>query len=124
MKIALVESIKSVLSDRLLTALIVGLLLVCIGYCLFVGLSLRPSDLQVAIHYTAYGETNFYREKWYYLISFILFGLIVAVVHTTLTIKLYLQGRRQIALLFVGLSFLVMIIASFLAWSVLRIAFL
>jgi hypothetical protein len=124
MKVAIAESIKSVLSDRLLTALLVGLLLVCIGYCLFVGLSLRPSDLQVAIHYTAYGETNFYREKWYYLISFILFGLVVAVVHTTLTVKLYLQGRRQIALLFIGLSFLVMVIASFFAWSVLRIAFL
>lgn len=116
--------LKAVLGDRLVAALLIGLVLVCGAYCVYVGISLRPSDLQVAIHYTSYGNTSFYREKWYYLISFIIFGILVAVMHTTLTVKLYTQGRRQIALLFVWLSLLLMAIAFLLTHAILKIAFL
>jgi hypothetical protein len=124
MKATFTTSLKTILADRLLTVLLVVFLLACIAYCIYVGVSLQPSDLQVAIHYTAYGETNFYREKWYYLLSFIAFGLIVAVMHSVLATKIYLQGRRPLAILFLGLSFLVILIAWFITWSVLKIAFL
>ena len=124
MKTTLTNSLKLILSDRLLTILLGLFVLVCIAYCVYVGISLRPSDLQVAVHYTAYGETNFYREKWYYLLSFIAFGVIVAAAHTALVTKIYMQGRRQLALLFLGLSFLLMVIAWSITWSILRIAFL
>lgn len=124
MKTTLTNSFKLILSDRLLTILIGLFLLVCIAYCVYVGISLRPSDLQVAVHYTAYGETNFYRDKWYYLLSFIAFGVIIAISHAALTAKIYMQGRRQLALLFLGLSFLLMVIAWSVTWSILRIAFL
>jgi hypothetical protein len=124
MKATITTSLKTILSDRLLTVLMILLVLVCVAYCIYVGVSLRPSDLQVAAHYTTYGETNFYRAKWYYLLSFIAFGLIIAVAHTTLATKIYLQGRRHIALLFLGLSFLLVMIAWFITWSILKIAFL
>lgn len=112
------------LADRFVTVLIGGFILACLVYCVYVGVSLRPSDLQVAVHYTAFGETSFYRDKWYYLITFIIFGLLLAVMHTTIAIKLYVQGRRQIAILFTVLSMLILVIAWFMTWSVLRIAFL
>lgn len=124
MKTNLFNSIKPILSDRLMTALIIVFIIFCLAYSVYVGASLRPSDLQVAVHYTAFGETSFYREKWYYLVSFILFGVIVAATHTALIAKLYLQGRREIALAFVWLSLLIVIIAWFIAWSVLKVAFL
>jgi hypothetical protein len=124
MKTNLLNSIKPILSDRLMTVLIIVFIVVCLAYSVYVGTSLRPSDLQVAVHYTAFGETSFYREKWYYLVSFIIFGVIVAVVHTALVAKLYLQGRREIALAFVWLSLLIVVIAWFIAWSVLKVAFL
>lgn len=113
-----------ILTDRLLTVLLALFILLCIAYCIFVGLSLRPSDLQVAVHYTAYGETNFYREKWYYLLAFIAFGLIIAVTHSALVTKIYMQGRRHLALLLLGLSFLLILIAWPITWSILKIAFL
>lgn len=124
MKTNLLNSIKPILSDRLMTVLIIVFIIFCLTYSVYVGASLRPSDLQVAVHYTAFGETSFYREKWYYLVSFIIFGVIAAVVHTALIAKLYLQGRREIALAFVWLSILLIIIAWFIAWSVLKVAFL
>lgn len=117
-------SVKAVLADRLITALAVVLVLLAAGYCVYVGLSLRPSDLQVAVHYTSFGGTSFYRDKWYYLINFIVIGALVGIMHTALIIKLYMQGRRQIALLFAWLSLLVMVIAFFLTHAVLNIAFL
>jgi hypothetical protein len=124
MKDTLINSIKPVLADRLMTALLFVFILACIVYCVYVGVSLRPSDLQVAVHYTAFGETSFYRDKWYYLITFIVFGLLLAGMHTTLIIKMYAQGRRQIALLFVWLSLLLLMIAWLMTWATLRIAFL
>lgn len=124
MKTNVINSIKPILSDRLMTVLIIAFIILCLAYSVYVGASLRPSDLQVAVHYTAFGETSFYREKWYYLISFILFGVIVAVTHSALIVKLYLQGRREIALAFVWLSLLLVVIAWFIAWSVLKVAFL
>ncbi len=124
MKTNVFNSVKLILSDRLMAALIIVFILACLAYCIYVGVSLHPSDLQVAVHYTAFGETTFYREKWYYLISFIVFGVLLASVHTALIMKIYGQGRRQMALLFTFLSMLILLIAWFMTWSVLRIAFL
>ena len=117
-------SVKAILSDRLMAALVVVLLLLAASYCVYVGLSLRPSDLQVAVHYTSFGGTSFYRDKWYYLINFIAIGAIIGAAHSALVVKLYVQGRRQMALLFAWLSLLILVIAFFLTHAVLNIAFL
>jgi len=124
MKKDIINSIKLVLSDRLMALAIIGLIIVCIAYCIYVGVSLRPSDLQVAVHYTAFGGTSFYRDKWYYFFSFIGFGVLIALMHPILAVKLYAQGRRQMALLFIALSLLLLAIAWLMTQSVLRIAFL
>lgn len=124
MKTNITTSLKLLFSDRLLATLTILLVFICIAYCIYVGASLRPSDLQVAVHYTAFGGTSFYRNKWYYMISFIGFGVLIAVMHSILTVKLYAQGRRQLALLFVLLSVLLVIITWFITWSVLKVAFL
>ena len=124
MKNTFTTSIKTALEDRLLTAMIIVLLLLCAAYCIYVGVSLRPSDLQVAVHYTAFGTTGFYREKWYYLANFIALGVLIAVIHTALIVKLHTQGRRQMAFLFGWMSLLLIVIAFFVARSVLKVAFL
>lgn len=123
MKTVVVNSIKQIFADRIMVALILLFILLSLIYCVYVGVSLHPSDLQVAVHYTAYGETSFYREKWYYLVSFILFGLIVATAHTALIVKLFVQERRQIAVLFAWLSIFLVVIMWFITRAVLGIAF-
>lgn len=107
-----------------MTVLLLVFILASAAYCIYVGVSLRPSDLQVAVHYTAFGVTSFYKAKWWYMISFIIFGLILALVHSIIIVKLYVQERRQIALLFTCLSFLMLLIAWIIAHSVLKVAFL
>jgi hypothetical protein len=124
MKTNFITSLKLILSDRLVTVMLLVFVLACLAYCIYVGVALRPSDLQVAVHYTAFGETGFYREKWYYLLSFIMFGLILGAIHSILIVKLYAQERRQIAILFAWFSFLLLLIAWIITHSVLKVAFL
>jgi hypothetical protein len=124
MRTTITSSLKLLFSDRLMATLTILLVLSCIAYCIYVGVSLHPSDLQVAVHYSAFGGTSFYRDKWYYLVTFIVFGLLIAVLHPVLTIKIYAQGRRQLAILFVLFSLLLVVIAWFITWSILKVAFL
>jgi len=124
MKTNTINHIKALLSDRFLTVLVILLVLVSLAYCIFIGISLRPSDLQVAVHYTAFGDASFYRDKWYYFTNFMALGTLIGAAHTVLTVKIYAQGRRQIAILFALLSLLILVIAWILTWAVLRVAFL
>jgi hypothetical protein len=80
--------------------------------------------LQVAVHYTAFGPTGFYRQQWYYLITFVVFGMLIAVTHAALIVKMHTQGRRQMALLFAWVSLLLIVIAFFMTQAVLKVAFL
>ena len=124
MKIDVINTVKTILADRLMTVLLIALILLCAAYSTYVVLSLHPNDLQVAVHYTAYGGTTFYRDKWYYLITFVVFGIMVGILHTLLAAKIYAQGRREMALLFVGVSYLLIIVTWIITWSVLKVAFL
>lgn len=124
MKSTLLTTIKHVLTDRFMTTLVAALLIVGIAYAVYVALALQPSDLQVAIRYTAFGNTHFYRNKWYYLISFAVFGLLLAVVHGAVAVKLYGRGQRQLAIFLTSLSLFLFVIAWITARSVLRVAFL
>jgi hypothetical protein len=124
MKKTITATLKTILEDRFLTVMIIILILLSLAYSIYVGASLRPSDLQVAVHYTAFGPTGFYRQQWYYLITFVVFGLLVAVMHTAVIVKMHTQGRRQMALLFGWISFLLIVIAFFMTRAVLKIAFL
>lgn len=124
MKTTLTTTVKTLLADRLLTGVILLLLITSVVYCIYVGASLRPSDLQVAVHYTAYGTTGFYRDKWYYLINFVVFGALIGGIHTVIIAKLHLQGRRQIAFLFAWMSLLLLVITFFVTHAILKVAFL
>lgn len=117
-------AVKLILADRAVATMLLFLAVLSIIYSLYVGFSLRPGDLQVAVHYTSYGETNYYREQWYYLISFVLFGAMVLVAHSLIAMKLYVLQRRQLAITFIWFSYLLLIVAWIVARSVLGSAFL
>src|SRR5690606_15069050 len=91
------ESIKNFLRDRTMVTLAGALLLMSIAYGIYVAIALEPSDLQVATRYTAFGEAHFYRNKWYYLLSFIVFGFVVVGTHIALAVKLHSRSQRQLA---------------------------
>lgn len=122
MKQTIETLVKRVITDRPFMVLVVVFLAVCLAYCVYVAFSIHPSDLQLAVHYTAFGETGYYREKWQYLISFLLFGIVMAIAHTMIAVKLYNEDRRSFAVGFMWFSFILLAISWVLTWSVLKIA--
>lgn len=104
--------------------LIMAVILGGIGYIVYLGFSLSPSDLQLAIRYTSFGETHFYRDKWWYLLSFVGFGILFIAAHVGMIAKLYTIGFRQLAFAFGWLSIVVLVLMFVFTYSVLGIAYL
>lgn len=124
MKHIIKSTLKEIAADRPLLLLSTGLLLGGIGYIIYVAFSLNPSDLQLATRYTSFGETHFYREKWWYLLSFVGFGLLFIAAHIGMTAKLVMIGLRPLAIAFAALSFVVLVLMFVYTYSVLSIAYL
>lgn len=122
MKLRTLEAVRFILADRVVATLIGAFLLLVIAFCISVAVSLHPSDLQVVTHYTAFGITNFYRDKWYYFLTFIAFGGIIGVVHACVIAKLYKEKDRSFAIGFAWLSIVTVLIAWVLTHSILQVA--
>ena len=122
MKKQALKSVQTILDDRYLSVLLGGFLLLCLVVIIYLGFTIHASELQVVVHYTSFGTTNFYRDKWYYLLTFAFFVLIMAVGHTIIAIKLLEKKGREFALSFVWLSVVIILIAAALFYQVLKIA--
>ena len=92
------ESLKTLLTNRYLTVLSIVLLLLAVLYVLYIAIAVRPSELQVVTHYTAFGVTQLYRDQWWYLLSFAAFGLASALIHIALAIKVYKVKGHSLAI--------------------------
>jgi hypothetical protein len=124
MKIPNLELLKQVITDRYITILLTVMIFLAMVFCIVAGLTLRPSELQIITHYSAFGTENFYRDKWYYLLSFIGFGLLIVGMNTGIALKLYSEKGRGFAIAFVWISLVVLVMAAVVANSILRLALL
>ena len=115
------ESLSLALKDRAyVTAWAVGLGLLVL--LLIIGVVyIRPTDLQVPVRYSSFGITNFYREKWFYELSFIVFGILVSVFHTLISLRLFEQRGRSFALAFQWLTVLILIVTLATVTTILRV---
>lgn len=109
LKNTFITSIKELFTNRYLATLSIVLLVLAIGFVVYILLAVRPSELQVVTHYTAYGVTHLYRDQWFYLLSFAVFGLLVAFFHIALSLKIYLTKGHPLAIMFawVGIGIIV-----------------
>ena len=124
MKHILLSSIKTILADRLIALICLGIILGGLIYIAYVAISLSPSDLQIATRYTSFGETQYYRSNWYYLLSFIGLGLIYIAAHLGIIVKLYMSELRQLSYAFAALSAVMLVLMFIYTHSVLSIAYL
>lgn len=94
---------SSIKNRAFLIPLVIGAALVLI--LLILGASnIRPSELQVPVRYSSFGITNFYREQWFYQLTFILFGFALYAVHALVSVKLYQKKGAQFAVGFQWLT--------------------
>lgn len=124
MKTRITSAVQQLLSDRPLLLMAAWIVIITVLYTLYVGFSLSPSELQVATRFTSFGETQLYRNKWYYLISFIIVAVVMAVVHIGLMVKLNARSVRPMAVAFGWLTVLMLVILFIVTQRVLSSAFL
>ena len=124
MKHIIQSTIKQILADRPMLLLSLAVLIGGLAYIAYVAFSLSPSDLQLAARYTSFGETQFYREKWWYLLGFIGFGALFLIAHVGMMAKLFMIGMKQLAYAFAWLSIVVLLLMFTYTYSVLSIAYL
>lgn len=122
MKQQLKSSFQQLTNDRTLLVVLTVFLVGCLGTLLYLAFSVHASELQLVVHYTSYGTTNFYRDKWYYLLSFAGFIIILAISQICLTYKILNEKGRDAALAFAWLGVALVVITAATIYQVLRIA--
>lgn len=115
--------LRTIAADRPFFAALIGVFVAGIIYMLVMGFTLQVRDVQVYVRYTAFGEAHFYKSYWYYLLSFVLFGALVMVVHIGLMVKLYSLKRRQTALFVGAAAVLVLLVAASYGLAVMHLAY-
>jgi hypothetical protein len=107
--------------DRLMVSLLAVFLVSTLVLLIMTGLNTKITDVQIPIRYSGYGLTNFYRDKWYSLIAFGLFGVVVFTINSYVIVKLR-SIRRELSMGLLGLSLFVMLIGTIVSLLVFKLA--
>ncbi|USN96439.1 MAG: hypothetical protein H6797_05225 [Candidatus Nomurabacteria bacterium] len=121
-KQTIIGSVNEVVKDRYIAVLLFVFLLVCAGVIVFLLSQIHPSELQVVVHYTGFGPTNFYRDKWYYLLTFVAYVIVLAVVHSMTSYKLLQKKGRDFTAAFIWFSIILILVAATIFYQILKIA--
>jgi len=121
LKTNFIQSIKELVTNRYLTTLSIALVLLTVAFVVYIALTVRPSDLQLVTHYTAFGVTHLYRDQWFYLLSFIGFAVLSTFIHISLAIKIYITKGHPLAIMFLWLGVGVILFAWITAISIINV---
>lgn len=121
MKTIIIESLKKLIADRYLLILLSAMILLSIILSIIIGFSIHPSELQLVSHYSAYGIMHLYRDQWFYLITFTVFGPIVAILHSIIAIKMLVIRDRSLALVYAWLGIGIIAIGLITSLAVLNV---
>jgi nitrate/nitrite transporter NarK len=115
------QSFKALITNRYLTVLTAVTLVLALSFMTYILLNVRPSELQLVTHYTAYGVTHLYRDQWYYLFTFGGFAILIAFFHMTISIKLFLTKGHPLAIMFAWMGIGIIIFAWVTAFSIINV---
>ena len=121
MKKIIKDSLDLLLADRYLLTLSGALALLAISFAIYIALNVHPSELQLVSHCSAFGVTHLYRDQWYYLLTFGIFGLFAAALHIIIAVKLLAIKGHSLAILFAWLGIAIVILAWTTAYAVINI---
>lgn len=121
MKTIIKTALKDLISNKYLTILAVITVLLATAYIIYILITVRPSELQLVTHYTAYGVTHLYKDQWFYLLTFGLFGVFAALFHIAVSIKMNMVKGSSLAILFAWLGVGVIVLAWIMSASIINI---
>ena len=85
-------------------------------------INIRISELQVPVRYSSFGITNFYREQWFYQLSFMFFSLIIFIMNSLLGLKLSEKKGESYAVAFQWLTVGLLIITLITVAAIFQVA--
>lgn len=97
--------------DRVAVLLLLGMTGVAVVLIATVLFRLQPSDIQIPVRYTGFGQTFIYRDQWYVQYGYAALALIVIFINGFLAVKLY-KIRRFLGLGLIGMSIFVLVFAT------------
>lgn len=115
------QSFKELITNRYLTTLAIVTIVLMMLFVAYILVAVRPSELQLVTHYTAYGVTHLYRDQWFYLLTFGLFAIIVAFLHISIAIKLYITKGHPLAIMFAWFGIGILIFAWVTSFSIINV---
>lgn len=121
LKDTITHSIKELITNRYLTVLSVVTIFLAIAFVIYIGIVVRPSELQLVTHYTAYGVTHLYRDQWFYLLSFGAFAVIVAFINIAISLKVFLTKGHPLAIMFAWFGIGIMVFAWLTSFSIINV---
>jgi hypothetical protein len=101
MKEIINKSLKELIANRYLLALVCLMVLLSIISAMNIGFSINFSERQLISHYSGFGETHFYLSQWYYLFGFVFFVISTAILHTIIAVKLLVLKGSPLAIMFI-----------------------
>ena len=121
MKEIILKSLKELIADRYLLILLSSMVVLSLVMAIILGMSIRPSELQLVSHYSSFGITHLYRNQWFYLFVFVIFELVVAIMHSAISIKLLIIKGRPLAIIFAWFGIAILFLGWRTAMAVLNV---
>lgn len=115
------EQILITLKDRGFLGAFIATAVVLLAIIILSAISIRPSDIQVPLHYTAFGITNIYRSQWYNELAFPLFGVLIFTVNSLVSVRLYNKKSRQFGIAYQWLTAVVLGVSLLIMMAVFRV---
>lgn len=115
------HSFKELITNRYLTVLSIITVVLMLAYVAYILITVRPSELQLVTHYSAYGVTHLYRDQWFYLLGFAAFGLMAAFLHVAIAIKLFITKGHPLAIMFAWLGIGIIVLAWVTSFSIINV---
>jgi hypothetical protein len=115
------HTFKELITNRYLTVLSGITVILAIAYVIYIGIVVRPSELQLVTHYTAYGITHLYRDQWFYLLSFGGFAIIIAFLNIGISLKVFLTKGHPLAIMFAWFGVGIMVFAWLTSFSIINV---
>ena len=121
LKDTITHSFKELITNRYLTILSAVTIILAIAFAVYIGIVVRPSELQLVTHYTAFGVTHLYRDQWFYLLSFGGFAIIIALINIGMALKVFLAKGHPLAIMFAWFGVGIMVFAWLTSFSIINV---
>lgn len=105
------HSFRKLLSDRAYSAALIVQGIIVLVIIIAGIVYIRPDEIKLPTSFSNYDERQYILGSWYYSINFLLFAVIVAVLHLMISAKLYHRNGRQVAIAYVYLGAIILMIS-------------